>query len=384
MVRGMRSVAGMRDILIVGAGVAGPTLAYWLARAGFRPTVVERAQGQRSSGNPVDVRGPALPVAEQMGVIPALREAATTVTAMRLIDARGRRRQRLPMPAGRSAAGTEEIEVPRADLATILYAAARDHAEFVFDDTITRLAPDPEGVDVTFERAAPRRFDLVVGADGLHSAVRRLAFGPEERFVRHLGVYVATTPLGEPVDHPGEALMYNTPGRLISVHPSRDHALLAFIFRGAAIPGFDHRDVALHKRVLLEAYGNDRNWLVPRCLERVRAAEDLYFDSVSRVVLPSWSNGRVTLLGDAAASVSLFGDGSSMAMAGALTLATALRDDGGPAAALRRYEAEHRRRTDPKGRNARFAAALIVPATRPGIAIRNTAARLVYRSGKAA
>jgi len=378
-------------ILIVGAGVAGPTLAYWLARAGFQPTVVERARGQRSSGNPVDVRGPALPVAEQMGVIPALREAATTVTAMRLIDSRGRRGRRLPMPAGRSAAGTEEIEVPRADLATILYEAARDHAEFVFDDTVTGFSQDPDGVDVVFERSAPRRFDLVVGADGLHSAVRRLAFGPEERFVRHLGVYVATTPLGEPVDHPDEALMYNTPGRLISVHPSRDHALLAFIFRGAAIPGFDHRDVALHKRVLLEAYANDRNWLVPEYLERVRAAEDLYFDGVSKVVLPSWTTGRVTLLGDAAASVSLFGDGSSMAMAGAQTLANALRENGtpsqgdrDPAMALKRYEAEHRRRTDPKGRNARFAAALIVPSTRPGIALRNAAARLATRDEKQA
>src|SRR5690242_8426875 len=139
---------GMRNVLIVGAGVAGPTLAYWLARAGFQPTVVERAQGQRSSGNPVDVRGPALPVAEQMGVVPALREAATTVTAMRLIDSSGRRGRRLPMPSGRSAAGTEEIEVPRADLAAILYAAARDHAEFVFDDTVTGFTQDPGGVDV--------------------------------------------------------------------------------------------------------------------------------------------------------------------------------------------------------------------------------------------
>jgi len=372
----------MRNVLIVGAGVAGPTLAYWLARAGYQPTVVERAQGQRSSGNPVDVRGPALPVAEQMGVVPALREAATTVTAMRLIDSSGRRGRRLPMPAGRSAAGTEEIEVPRADLAAILYEAARDHAEFVFDDTVTGFTQDPGGVDVVFGRSAPRRFDLVVGADGLHSTTRRLAFGPEEQFVRHLGVYVATTPLGEPVDHPGEALMYNTPGRLISVHPSRDHALLAFIFRGPAIPGFDHRDLALHKRVLLQAYANDRNWLVPEYLERARSAEDLYFDSVSKVVLPSWTNGRVTLLGDAAASVSLFGDGSSMAMAGARTLANALREDGDPATALKRYEAEHRRRTDPKGRNARFAAAMVVPSTRPGIALRNAAARLAIRGEK--
>lgn len=177
--------------------------------------------------------------------------------------------------------------------------------------------------------------------------------------------------------------MYNTPGRLISVHPSRDHALLAFIFRGPAIPGFDHRDTALHRRVLLRAYGKDRSWRVPEFLEKVREADDLYFDSVSRVALPSWSRGRITLLGDAAASVSLFGDGSSMAMAGAQTLANALRD-ADPETALRRYEAEHRRRTGAKGRAARFAAALIVPSTRPGIAFRNAAARVALRTEKQA
>jgi 2-polyprenyl-6-methoxyphenol hydroxylase-like FAD-dependent oxidoreductase len=370
----------MRTVLISGAGVAGPTLAYWLARAGFQPTVVERSPGQRSSGNPVDVRGPALPVAERMGIVGALRDAATTVTAMRLIDARGRRGAKLPMPSGRSAAGTMEIEVPRADLARILYGSARDHAEFVFDDTITAMRPDPDGVDVTFERGNPRRFDLVVGADGLHSTVRRLAFGHEHDFVRHLGVYVATTPLGEPVDDTREALMYNTPGRLISVHPSRDTALLAFIFRGGPIPGFDHRDTAMHRRVLLQAYESDRSWQVPAFLDRVRESDDLYFDAVSRVVLPSWSRGRITLLGDAAASVSLFGDGSSMAMAGAQTLAGALRESTDVATALKRYETEHRRRTDAKGRTARFAAAMIVPSTRPGIAFRNAAARVALKA----
>ena len=362
----------MRTVLISGAGVAGPTLAFWLARAGFQPTVVERARGRRSSGNPIDVRGEALPVAEQMGVIPRLREAATTVKAMRLVDARGRRRARIPM----SAAGSGEIEVPRADLAAILYGAARDHAEFVFDDSIASLTQDPGGVDVTFERSAPRRFDLVVGADGLHSTVRRLAFGPEESFVRHLGVFVATTKLGntEPVDHPDEVLLYNIPGRMISVHPSRGDALLAFIFRGRPIPGFDHRDTAQHRRVLLDAYAKDRSWLVPEFLERVRETDDLYFDSVSKVVLPSWTTGRITLLGDSAASVSLFGDGSSMAIVGARALADALAGTADPATALRRYEQEHRRHTDPKGRTARLAAAMMIPRTRPGLAFRNAAA----------
>jgi 2-polyprenyl-6-methoxyphenol hydroxylase-like FAD-dependent oxidoreductase len=361
----------MRTVLISGAGVAGPTLAFYLARNGFETTVVERSPGQRSSGNPVDVRGPALPVAEEMGVLPRLREAATTATAIRL--AGSGRKIRIPGPA-------DNIEVPRADLARILYDAARDHAQFVFDDTITSLTPGPDGVEVTFERAAPRRFDLVVGADGLHSTVRRLAFGPAGQFVRHLGLFVATLPLGRPVERPDEMLMYNAPGRMIGVHPGRDEAMLAFIFRGAAIPGFDHRDTEQHRRIVLKTYGKDP---VPEFLDRVRAADDLYFDGVSRVVLPSWSRGRVTLVGDAAASVSLFGDGSSMAMAGARTLAQALA--GGPdlAAGLRRYEVEHRRRTDPKGRAARLAAAMLVPRTRPGIAVRNTSARLLMARGAA-
>jgi 2-polyprenyl-6-methoxyphenol hydroxylase-like FAD-dependent oxidoreductase len=366
----------MRTVLISGAGVAGPTLAYWLARAGLRPTVVERANDQRSSGSPVDVRGPALPVVEQMGVVDALRAAATQATGIRFVDSSGRLSRRMSMPATRSAAGTREIEVPRADLARILCAATRDGAEFVYDDTITRLDQDPGGVDVTFERGPARRFDLVVGADGLHSAVRRLAFGPECDFVRHLGVYVATTPLGEPPEEPHDVLLHNTPGRLVAVHPVRGEAGVAFIFRHPAVPGFDHRDPAQHRRILAETYAEEHGLRVPELLARAQRADDLYFDAVSRVVLPSWSVGRVVLLGDAAASVSLFGDGSSMAIAGARTLAATLAE-GDHIAAFRRYEAEHRRRTDARGRGAGLVAAMLIPKSRAGILTRNAAARLL-------
>ncbi len=366
----------MRTVLISGAGVAGPTLAYWLARAGLRPTVVERANGQRSSGSPVDVRGPALPVVERMGVVDALRAAATQATGIRFVDSSGRLSRRMSRPSRRSAAGTPEIEVPRADLARVLCAAAGDDAEFVYDDTITRLDQDPGGVDVTFESGPARRFGLVVGADGLHSAVRLLAFGPERDFVRHLGVYVATTPLGEPPEEPHDVLLHNTPGRLVAIHPVRGEAGVAFIFRHPAVPGFDHRDLAQHRRILAGAYAGERGWRVPELLARALRVDDLYFDAVSRVVLPSWSVGRVVLLGDAAASVSLFGDGSSMAIAGACTLAAALAD-GDHAAAFRRYEAEHRRRTDARGRGAGLVAAMLIPKSRAGILTRNAAARLL-------
>ncbi len=364
----------MTDILISGAGVAGPTLAYWLARHGFHPTVIERSQRLRSSGNPVDVRGPAMPVAEAMGILPRLRAAATSATAMSVVDASGRQVARVRMPA---AAGTgPEVEISRGDLATILYGAARHDTEFLFDDTITELRPDGDGVDVTFDRAAPRRFALVVGADGLHSTVRRLAFGPESDFVRHAGLYVATLPLGRPADRPDHVLLFNTPGRLASIHPARGNALAAFIFRGPAIHDLDYRDTARHKQIVAAAYAG-AGWRVPELLDQVRDADDLYFDTVSKVQLPTWSNGRITLLGDAASCVSLLGDGSSLAMAAAYTLAESLATHSDHTEALRRYENQHRALVEPKQRNIGRAAAILVPKTRLGLTARNLAARVL-------
>ncbi|WP_438009718.1 FAD-dependent monooxygenase [Sorangium sp. So ce321] len=363
-----------RTVLISGAGIAGPTLAYWLARRGYRCTVVERAAALRSSGSPVDVRGRAVEVVERMGVMPRVRDAGTAVTELVFVDDRGRRAGRL---ATQGRGGGREVELPRGDLAAILLEASRDHAEYVFHDAITALREDGGGVEVEFERGRPRRFDLVFGADGLHSAVRRLAFGPESSFVQPLGMFVATVPLAGAVEPPRQVVMYNTPGRAVAVHPARGRAIAAFMFRSAAVAqGFDHRDAAQHKRLVAEAYA-DAGWRVPELLAHVRTSDDLYFDAVSRVRLVSWSRGRVALLGDAASCLSLFGDGSSLAIAGAFTLAEALaeRPDDHPRA-FREYEARHRVLVDPKGRAFTTAAALLVPATRGGIAVRNLAMRL--------
>lgn len=360
-----------QTVLISGAGVAGPTLAYWLARAGFRPTVVERAAGLRSSGSPVDVRGPAGHVADRMGITAKLRDAGTAVTSLKFVDDAGRRTGRVAM------GGDGGIELPRTDLAAILHEAARADTEFVFHDSITELHQDAGGVDVTFERGTPRRFDLVIGADGLHSGVRRLAFGPEHAFVEHMGVYIATLPLAEPPADRTELVMYNSPGRAVAVHPARGTGIAAFMFRGDAVPGFDHRDSALHKRMLAEAY-EGAGWRVPELLERVREADDLYLDSVSRVRMGTWASGRIVLAGDAASCVSLFGDGSTLAMAGAYTLSEELgRTPGDAASAFRRYEAEHRKLVEPKQRNVSAAAALLIPATRGGLAVRNFGTRLL-------
>jgi 2-polyprenyl-6-methoxyphenol hydroxylase-like FAD-dependent oxidoreductase len=308
-----------------------------------------------------------------------IRQAGTDVTAMSFVNATGRRVGRVNLQVLQQAAGSREVELPRGDLASILYQASRDHAEFLFDDSIVALDQDEHGVSASFERAHPRRFDLVIGADGLHSAVRRLAFGPESDFVQHMGLYVATMRLDgldALIEGGREVVMYNTPGGAVAIHPSRGDALAFFAFRSPAVPGFDYRDIAQHKRLLNAAFADDA-WQVPELLNRVQAAKDLYFDSVSQVRVRPWWLGRVALVGDAASCVSLFGDGSSLAMAGAFTLAEALAaSPGDHQLAFRRYEARHRTLVDPKQRNIPRAAPLLIPATRPGILARNLATRL--------
>jgi len=367
------------SVLISGAGVAGSTLAYWLARQGFTVTMVERSAGQRSSGNPVDVKGPAVAIAEEMGVMPQLRAAATSVKRLVFLDTAGRERAGVSLSAFQGSAGDREVEISRADLASTLLAAARDHAEIRWGDAITGLKQAGDAVEVTFERGAPARFDLVVGADGSHSAVRRLAFGPDTDFVQHMGMYVATMPVDHTIAGDHAVAMVNTPGRAFSVHPAHGIPLAGFFFRQKAVPDFDHRDLDQHKRLVAAAYAG-RLGVYEEFLERVAGADDLYFDSVSRVRLPHWSNGRIAVVGDAASSLSLFGDGSTLAMAGAHTLAQELASTSGdPSGALRRYETRHRTLVAPRQRGFALAGPLLVPKTRTMIALRNTAARVLAR-----
>lgn len=360
----------VRRVLVVGGGIAGCTLAYWLTRYGIETTVVERSEGQRSSGNPVDIRGPALALVEQMHLLAPLRRAATPATRMVVVNGHGRHIGWIPTQAG------DGVEIPRNDLATILADAVGGDAEFLYGDTVVTLHDDDHGVDVTFERAAPRRFDLVVGADGLHSRVRRLAFGPESRFRVHLGMYVATTTLDGATTDRDTVYMHNAPGRAVAVHPTTGRETAAFMFRHPPLPGSDARETQRHKQLVTEAYA-DMQWRVPELLERVRNSEDLYFDSVSRVRLNTWSRGRTTLVGDAAGCVSLLGEGSSTAIVGAATLAQALGAQAdAPDDALQRYEHAHRTRLVPRQRGVAVTSHLLVPATRAGLAGRNAAFRL--------
>lgn len=231
-----------RNVLISGASIAGPTLAYWLGRHGFNPTVVEIAPALREGGHAVDFRGEThLTVLERMGLLSELRRIQTGGSPMRFVDEAGRTLLHLP---AEFAGG--EIEVLREDLARVLYERSAPYAEYIFGDSIIGLAETVSGMRVEFQSGASRDFDLVIGADGLHSNVRRLAFGPEQDYVSHLGYYAATWQLpGE--SYPGLAkgsVGFNAPGRLASVgadHRDSARAGAFFVFAAPEL-SYDRHD----------------------------------------------------------------------------------------------------------------------------------------------
>jgi 2-polyprenyl-6-methoxyphenol hydroxylase-like FAD-dependent oxidoreductase len=355
------------NVLISGAGIAGCTLAYWLARSGHSVTVMERSRSLRSSGSPVDVRGPAVDVAERMNVLAQLRKARIQLQGMTLLDAAGLRIARVDIEALRSSIVPRDLEIARDDLSRILHAASANDAEYVFGDSIKMLSQDTAGVDVTFEQSPSRRFDLVIGADGLHSIVRRLAFGADPEFVKHAGLYAATVPLIDGTDTGREMFMLNVPGKLVALHPRAGAPLAYFVFWHPEIPKFDYTNLDQHKSILERNFAG-MGWRVPEFIAAVEAANDLYFDSVARVHVADWARGRIALLGDAASCVSLFGDGSTLAIAGAYELAKALDESStDPRSAFARYQSVHGKRVASKQKNLGRMAARIIPKTSAGI-----------------
>jgi 2-polyprenyl-6-methoxyphenol hydroxylase-like FAD-dependent oxidoreductase len=328
-----------RSVLISGAGIAGPALASWLTRRGVAVTVVERAAAPRPGGQAVDLRGAARTVADRMGLLDEIRGVSLDQRGIAWVRADGSIAARLPTDAFGGEGIVSEIEVLRGDLADVLHRATRARAEYVFGDAVTGLADDGDGVTVTFERSAPRRFDLVVGADGSHSVVRALAFGPEEGCTRPLGLYGCWFTAPADVDLDGWFLMHNLPGgRVAAVRPGRLPGELkaALWFRSAPL-AYDRSDVTTQKELVAERFAG-AGWHVPRLVAAMREATDFGFDSNAQVHLPAWSRGRVVLLGDAAWSPTpLTGLGTSLALVGAYVLAGELAA-GDVATALRRYE----------------------------------------------
>jgi 2-polyprenyl-6-methoxyphenol hydroxylase-like FAD-dependent oxidoreductase len=359
-------------ILIVGAGIAGAAAAAFLGRGGHDVMVVERSAGARSSGSPVDVRAEGLSAVRALGVDAALRAYDTGVRTLALIDGRGRTVTTIGMRTA-----PEDIEISRVDLARVLTDTAKDAADFRFDDTFTSLSPVDDGVEVSFANGGEERFDAVVGADGQHSATRRALWGtagaPRTR-TAPMGLAIATLPLPLTIADPHVVEMHNEPGVSLTVHPAGGRPGVAFIFRTATAP-----TVRAEQTELLRARYATTGWRAAEFLAALDDADDMFFDDVQRVSTSSWSRGRVALLGDSASSLTILGNGSTTALAGAHALGLAFAESTDIPAAFARYEHVVRPivAKAQRGAGVGVGAAFLVPKTSIGLAVRDLAARMM-------
>ncbi|RSN44184.1 FAD-dependent oxidoreductase [Amycolatopsis sp. WAC 04197] len=354
-----------KNILISGAGVAGPALAWWLHRHGFSATVVERAPSPREGGYKVDIRGVAVDVVRRMGLLDEVHAASTDMRGAAFVNKRGKQLATLDADTFGFRHG-DDTEILRGDLAKILYDATRENTEYVFGDWITGLAQRSGGVDVTFAHGAPRRFDLVVGADGLHSGVRALAFGPEEDFLHRFDAYISisTVPNTFELDR-WELLHSAAPGKMVNVYSTAraDDAKAAFWFSAPPLP-YDRRDVESQKNLVARQFA-ELGWEIPALLDAMREAGDFYFDPVCQIRMDRFSAGRVTLLGDAGYCPSpASGQGTSLALVGAYVLAGELAASGDVTTAFSRYETEMRPYVEKNQALAKTALRGIIPQSR--------------------
>jgi 2-polyprenyl-6-methoxyphenol hydroxylase-like FAD-dependent oxidoreductase len=365
-------------ILVSGASVAGPVLAYWLDHHGFEVTVVERAPALRKTGgHAVDLFRPAVEIVERMGLLPAIEERKTGTRRLTLVGPGGGRPVRLDIDRLVVAFSDRHVEIMRDDLSEIYYDAARDDVEYIFGDSITAISPDGE---VRFENAAPRRFDLVVRADGLHSNVRRLVFGDESRFNTFIGAYLGVLTLPNVSGLDAELLIHVGVGRTAGMYGARHlgDARALFLFRSERELDYHHHDVPRQKELLRGAFAG-MHPDVDRWLDGLDRTPAFYFDSITQLRMDTWSHGRVTLVGDAGYCPGpAVGGSTSLAVVGAYVLAGELARAGGDHErafpAYERTMAEHVRGSRAA---ALSAAKTLIPTSRLGVRGLAQGARLI-------
>jgi len=360
------------NALISGVGIAGATLAFWLHKYGIEPTLVELAPALRSSGYVIDFWGLGYDIAEKMGLLPDITRIGYHTQELRIVDEDGRRLSGFGVQLFRELTGGRYVTIGRGDLSKLICDQISGSCEIIFGDSIAGLRETGGEVHVQFEHGAERRFDLVIGADGLHSRVRKLVFGPQDRYEKDLGYRVAAfETTGYQRRDELVYIVHSAPGRQVGRFALHDgQTLFLFIFASGSEP--EAHGVAAQKAMLRKAFQGD-GWELPRILTALDTCDDLYFDRVSQIRMAAWSRGRIALVGDAAFCVSLLaGQGSALAMTAAYVLAGELATlQHQPQEAFRRYEERLRPFIDRKQRAAERFASAFVPRTQLGIFFRN-------------
>ena len=363
-------------IAISGAGIAGPSFAYWMHKAGHEVTLIEAAQHFRTGGYVIDFWGLGYDIAEAMGIEADIRKVGYQVRELRAVGADGRTRARLGVESIRRATHDRYTTVARGDLAEAIYRTIENDVETLYSDTITSLDNQPDRVSLTFRNAQPRDFDMVIGADGLHSKVRSLAFGPEPWYAYYLGCQVAACVIDgyRPRDE-DVYLTHNLPGGQVGRFAmDGDRTLVLFIFRSSS----PHVPQTLEScKALLRNQFAHAEWEVPDILAALDDVDDVYVDVVSQIKMPKWSVGRVALIGDAAACVSLLaGEGTGLALVESYVLAGELaRAENDIPRAFDAYEARLRDFIEEKQDGATKFISFFAARTKTGIRVRNTVMR---------
>ena len=365
-----------QTVLISGAGVGGPTLAYWLKAAGFEPTIIEHAPTLRRGGYVIDFWGLGYDIAERMGLIEEINRVGYHIRDMRIVDAKGKRISGFGTSVFLELTGGRYVTIGRSVLSQLLLEKISRDVEAIFGDEIIEIDDRQTHVRVRLKSGVERQFDLIVGADGLHSGVRRLVFGPQDRFERRLGYVVAAfeapgyRPRNEDV-----YTMYNEPGRMVGRVSLRDDKTL-FLFVFAEDADTPIHDLPAQRRLVRNKFGNSR-WECRSILDALDDAPEVYFDRVSQIRMEHWFCGRVALVGDAAYCVSLLaGQGSALAMTGAYILAGELvKAAGQHDVAFATYEKLLRGFVEKKQVGAERFASAFAPKTLLGLFFRNQVIR---------
>ncbi|ODG91058.1 MULTISPECIES: FAD-dependent monooxygenase [Bacillaceae] len=313
-------------VLISGASIAGPALAYWLHRYGFEVTVVERAPSLRPGGYAVDIRGAAISVLERMGILDDVRSLDTHMTGVYFVNDKGKIKGKISEASMGNQQGMD-IEIMRENLSNILFDLTKDKVTYIWGDSITSIHESMSGVEVQYTNGKPDTFDLIIGADGIHSNVRTLKFGDEDQFKRTLGCYISIFEFENYLNLDHSQMLYTVPGKTVGMYSANDkkEAKGMLVFQSEPLK-YDRYNTEEQKNLIKNAFEELNGWETPNLLQKLINASDFYFDEICQIHMPTWSDGRIALVGDAAYCPSpLSGQGTSLALVGAYVLAGELK-----------------------------------------------------------